>query len=328
MKMSDRIYGEIEIENEIILKLIETKPFQRLKKINQYGGVNFVYKEAYQTSRYEHSIGVWYATYKLGGDLETQVAALLHDVGHFAFSHLVDMVESESSENQHEFSQTDLEGWDEIEKILNATNIKLNNVDSYRLIKNDLPDIGTDRLDYAIWDLECVIPAGDNFGSIVLNNVEVFNGEIIFTSPEVAKEFSDRGNKAMWQVIYDPQIAVVYQSVINILKDGLNDGWITKHNLLGTDNDLFKLFQQRLDQYDSKYFRVFNERYNTVIVGDNEKYDFRHIKLKARYFDPRVKINNELKRISEINEESRKTLEKYRELFERSKTGVNIRLIY
>jgi HD superfamily phosphohydrolase len=51
MNITDEIYGEIVIENELILRLINTKPFQRLKEINQYGAVNFVFEEGYQTSR-------------------------------------------------------------------------------------------------------------------------------------------------------------------------------------------------------------------------------------------------------------------------------------
>lgn len=129
MKLNDRIYGDIEIEPQIIQDLIATKPFQRLKGISQYGGVNFVYKEAYQTTRYEHSIGVWYATYTLGSDLETQVSALLHDVGHFAFSHLVDMAKSDATESEHEFSRSDLSGWNEVEEILRKNNIQLKEVD-------------------------------------------------------------------------------------------------------------------------------------------------------------------------------------------------------
>lgn len=329
MKLKDAIYGDIKIDNKIICDLIATRPFQRLKSINQYGGVNFVYKEAYQTTRYEHSIGVWYATFKLGADLETQVAALLHDVGHFAFSHLVDMAKADAAESEHEFSRTDLEGWDEVERILSKNALELKEVDEYKLIKNSLPDIGTDRFDYAIRDLEAVAPRRDQFGAIAIKDIELLDGEIVFKTLEVAREYAERGNKAMRHLIYDPKIAVVYQSVIEILRDGLTDGWISRQDLLSTDEHVFDLFRQKRDEYPEKYFRVFSDRYNVAIVGEEEMHDFRFVKLKSRYFDPRVKVGiQEVKRVSELNAEFRASLEKYIEIFQEAKRGVNLRLIF
>ncbi len=328
MKINDKIYGEIEIENEIILRLINTKPFQRLKEINQYGAVNFVFEEGYQTTRYEHSIGVWYASYKLGGDLETQVAALLHDVGHYAFSHLVDQAHEDASENAHELSLSKLPGWDEVESILAEAGIAIKPVDEYLLIKNSLPDIGTDRLDYAVRDLESVFHAGDHFGKKVIENATLHNGQIAFKDVDVAKEFASRGNKAMWHVIYDPQIAVIYQATIDILRAGLKDGWITEADLLLTDAHVFNLMRQNRDKFESKYFRVFENQFNTVIASDESDADFVHTKLKARYFDPKVLIEGEIKKVSELDAEFKSELNKFIQIFEDRKKGLPIKVIF
>jgi hypothetical protein len=330
IEFEDRIYGSIKIENPLILELISTKPFQRLKQINQYGGVNFVFEESYQVSRYEHSIGVWYTTKELGGDQETQVTALLHDVGHFAFSHLVDQAKEDAKENVHEFSQRDLEGWEEVEDILAANGLTHKNPSEYKLIKTSLPDIGTDRFDYAIRDLEAVVPKADKFGKRALEAIKIIDGEIVFTDKDIAKEFAERGNRAMWHVIYDPQIAVIYQSLIELLRMGINNGWLTRKELLKTDREVFELIKTHESQFDSKYMRVFEEIYNTAVVdSDHGDYDFKHVKLKARYFDPRVELaDGKLMRISEIDKNSKKFLEKYKQIFEDRKEGIGIRLIY
>ena len=43
-------------------------------------------------TRYEHSVGVMLLARRVGGGLREQVAALLHDVSHTAFSHVIDHV--------------------------------------------------------------------------------------------------------------------------------------------------------------------------------------------------------------------------------------------
>jgi len=79
MNFNDRIFGEIKIDDQLILDLINTPSFQRLKRINQYGGVNLIYP-TYQVSRFEHSIGVWWILKSLNTGVEIQVAGLLHDI--------------------------------------------------------------------------------------------------------------------------------------------------------------------------------------------------------------------------------------------------------
>jgi len=55
MKIIDKIYGEIEIDNQLIVDLINTAPFQRLKNISQDGATNFI-QPVRNVTRYEHSI--------------------------------------------------------------------------------------------------------------------------------------------------------------------------------------------------------------------------------------------------------------------------------
>ena len=59
-------------------------------------------------TRYEHSLGVMRLTQLLGGDLENQIAGLLHDISHTAFSHLVDYVLENEEEDYHDglYAQT------------------------------------------------------------------------------------------------------------------------------------------------------------------------------------------------------------------------------
>ncbi|MCH8317407.1 MAG: hypothetical protein IIA88_02745 [Bacteroidetes bacterium] len=57
MKIIDRIYGEEEITEPILIELIESPALQRLKNISQLGmPQEYNYKKVF--SRYEHSVGV------------------------------------------------------------------------------------------------------------------------------------------------------------------------------------------------------------------------------------------------------------------------------
>src|SRR5664280_1302755 len=105
----DPVYGDIEVE-AIPCAVVDTTVFQRLRYIRQNGLLHFVFPGATHT-RFAHSIGsMWNAT-RLFDRLTAadsygrvkkfdlpysrlcfQLAALLHDVGHFAFSHSIERV--------------------------------------------------------------------------------------------------------------------------------------------------------------------------------------------------------------------------------------------
>lgn len=90
MLVNDEIYGEYEVE-AVLQDLIQSKPVQRLKGIHQ-GGASYLVNPKWNVTRYEHSMGVMLLIRRLGGSIEEQIAGLLHDVSHTAFSHVIDFV--------------------------------------------------------------------------------------------------------------------------------------------------------------------------------------------------------------------------------------------
>lgn len=98
--IKDCIYRFIEIP-ELCKSFMDTYEFQRLRNIKQLGMVYMVYPSAVHT-RLEHSLGVMYLSGKVVNVLRkykditdrekelVELAALYHDVGHMAFSHLLD----------------------------------------------------------------------------------------------------------------------------------------------------------------------------------------------------------------------------------------------
>lgn len=102
--MRDAIHGYIHVDLKIIWDLINAKEFQRLRRIHQLGGVYEVYHNA-EHSRFSHSLGVYEIVRRMVYEVEdihralseyekvvVMIAALLHDVGHLAFSHALEEV--------------------------------------------------------------------------------------------------------------------------------------------------------------------------------------------------------------------------------------------
>ena len=101
-EIKDPIYGYIYV-TEAEKKIIDSFPFQRLRRIRQLAGSEYVYPGANHT-RFEHSIGVMHLTnrlvknpffQKIFSNEESQTirfAAMLHDVGHGPFSHVFEEI--------------------------------------------------------------------------------------------------------------------------------------------------------------------------------------------------------------------------------------------
>ncbi len=106
MKYTDRVYGEFEITKPVILELINSQSLQRLKDIDQAGYRSLWVKPdvevgEYDHSRFAHSLGVYLLLRKYDTQLEEQIAGLIHDVSHSAFSHCIDYVLDSGSETEH-----------------------------------------------------------------------------------------------------------------------------------------------------------------------------------------------------------------------------------
>src|SRR5688572_14658277 len=101
----DPLWNNIRVE-PLALRLIDTAPFQRLRYVRQLGLAFLVYPGA-SHSRFEHALGTYHLARRAlllleeRGALEAigegacafvRMAALLHDIGHYPFSHALEEI--------------------------------------------------------------------------------------------------------------------------------------------------------------------------------------------------------------------------------------------
>ena len=84
----DPLWNNIRLEPEA-LAIIDTPAFQRLRYVRQLGHAFLVYPGATHT-RFEHALGAYHLACRVTKEREVQLAALLHDIGHYPFSHALE----------------------------------------------------------------------------------------------------------------------------------------------------------------------------------------------------------------------------------------------
>lgn len=98
----DNIHGEIALSPDE-WRIVDTSSFQRLRRLKQLGMGHLTYPNATH-SRFAHSLGVFRVMCRIveapGLELQSEIkqdlrmAALLHDVGHYPYSHLMERVDN------------------------------------------------------------------------------------------------------------------------------------------------------------------------------------------------------------------------------------------
>lgn len=106
----DPVHGDIGL-SKLETELIDTPTFQRLRRIKQLGFAYTVYPNA-RHSRFEHSLGVMHIMTRILESFRSKnkdavpdedfrklrIAALLHDIGHYPYSHLMEKIDWPSAE--------------------------------------------------------------------------------------------------------------------------------------------------------------------------------------------------------------------------------------
>ena len=297
MRWQDRVYGRVSIEDAEILKLIGCATFERLKGVRQAGpsALAFPFKDV---TRYEHSLGVFILLRRLKAPRREQVAGLLHDVSHTAFSHAVDFVFTSTEQDHHEHLKPLMLDRPDITRALAGMGFSPRDFydDSvYPLLEQPIPLLCADRLDYFLRDgLACGV-VKPQFIERIMGCIAVVDLQIVLTDVAVAREATTlfaTMNRDWWA---SPVEAFIYNEFADALREGLRLGAIERDDLLTQDALV-------LDKLNAAGSRKIARKLELIRHLDAEfirRYVPRIVP-KERWLDPPVLIKGEVQQISTV----------------------------
>ncbi|OGH38791.1 MAG: hypothetical protein A2905_02405 [Candidatus Levybacteria bacterium RIFCSPLOWO2_01_FULL_36_10] len=313
MKIKDVIYGKFEIKEPVLLELLKSKPLQRLKKIDQYGIPPKFYLFPGFT-RLEHLVGVMLLLKKMGADVEEQVAGLLHDVSHTAFSHVVDWVIGDAlRENYQDKNHKKIIYQSEIPGILSRFGFdvkKITTIVAFPLLERESPDLCADRIDYAL--REFYLWANSKIVDLCVKSLVIFQNKFVFDSKIAAGVFAKNfiklqsehwgGGDAVTRYYYLSQgLKIALDKKIITLEDFYFDDEYVINKILKSKNNIL----DRILKILSKKTKFKNKKKGIIL------------KKKFRFVDPEFLDNGKLKKLSEEDSVFSKLLEKHRKINEK-----------
>lgn len=268
----DPVHNYIHVQDTIIWRLINTKEFQRLRRIRQLGTTYLTFHGA-EHSRFSHSLGVYEITRRIISQFErsgykdwmpeermlTLCAALLHDLGHGPFSHSIE----EAFEMNHE-------DWT-CRIILENTGI----TEILRDVEEDFPrkvasviaktyeheivvnlvssPLDADRMDYLLRD---AYYTGVNYGTIdidrILRMLRPYNGRVVVkeSGMHAIEDYLMSRYQMYWQVYFHPvtrSSEIILRQIFRRAKELFQSGYPFKF-MIDPLEDLFR-GEVTVDQY-------------------------------------------------------------------------------
>jgi hypothetical protein len=306
MIINHPIYGRFNITEPVLIELIKSPALQRLKKIDNLGAWQFYEKCAGPFSRYRHSLGVMLLLRRSGASLEEQIAGLLHDISHTAFSHVADRVFGTFLKQNYQDLRLakafDLQG---INKILAKYRIDPGYILDFRhfpLLEKELPDPCADRIDYTLQD-----PHFPKFAAVkpkvLAGHLIVADHQFVFTEKKWAKIYALavlRLNRAIW---CNPLNVALSSTLAGAIKLALKKKLITKIDLYSTD----RVFLKKLKATKNKEVLAILKnlrKMKVVLVPKNKSRFCYHTKL--RLVDPCYISKGKFVRLSQTDGDFRR----------------------
>lgn len=278
--LKDPVHSYIHIHYEVIWNCLDSKEFQRLRRIRQLGGDFQVYPTA-EHSRFSHSLGVYEIVRRMVTEVKSlcaelteyekvcvMLAGLLHDVGHGPFSHAFEHVTNHSHE---EYTAKIILGDTELNSILRAVSKKMPE-DIVSIIQhtheNDILNqivsgqLDADRMDYLLRDSYFTATSYGQFDlERILRTMRVRKTSegrkvivVKHTGIHSVEDYIMARYQMYWQVYYHP-VARSYEAVFIQLFNRLKD--IFKDNKdYFEDMKVLIPFLEKAEVSEEEYYRL------------------------------------------------------------------------
>lgn len=297
----DRIYGEFHLHESVLIDLIHSQAVQRLHGVLQHG-ITGLLGITRNTSRFEHSLGVMLLVRRLGASLEEQIAALLHDISHTAFSHVIDYVfDGHLEQSYHEIHKETYMAATDLPGILAGFGYDWYDFlheEHYGLLEQASPALCADRLDYFLRDALDLGLSSQVETAWALQHLVVHEGQIVVDDLQVARWLGFtflKADQASWANFREVGL---YEITAQAIRYGLETGVIREDDFWGTDVVLWgKLNASSHLQLQQQLGRINSE---TRFVKDPHKAEF-WVATKLRSIDPAVLLNGKPQPLSQID---------------------------
>jgi uncharacterized protein len=297
MRWRDRVYGRVSIADPEILDLIGCATFERLKGVRQAGpsALAFPFKDV---TRYEHSLGVFNLLRRLRAPRREQVAGLLHDISHTAFSHAVDFVFTSTEQDHHEQLKPLMLDRPDISRALAGLGYSpcdFYDDSVYPLLEQPIPVLCADRLDYFLRDgLACDVVKPE-FVEQILGCLAVVDHRIVLTDVTVAHEATAlfaTMNRDWWA---SPVEAFIYNEFADALREGLRLGAIERDDLLTEDMLVLEKLEAAGSRRIAKKLQLIRQLDPELALDYVPR-----IVPKERWLDPPVLIKGAVQQLSSL----------------------------
>ena len=263
----DTVWNNIWIE-PAALRLIDSVPFQRLRRVKQLGLAYLVYPGAVHT-RFDHALGVYYLTERAlrlldrAGELADvsehdrtilRLAGLLHDIGHYPFSHALEELETALVPCDHEALAGEFLADPEVAAALDALGAgTTGEIHQLILGRSQSPlqglvsgSLDLDKIEYLTRDAQfCGVPYGDIDVDRLLDSLRLLR------DPDSGRHelgVAEQGLSALESLLFAKyqmfrnvywHHAVRAASVAfqRLVRDAMTDGWAAREHIVGTGDE-------------------------------------------------------------------------------------------
>ena len=307
--MRDPIHEYIHVDYQVIWDAINSKEFQRLRRIHQMGTSYQVYHTA-EHSRFSHSLGVYEIirrmVYEVRGlddylseyeQITIMLAGLCHDLGHGPFSHFF---ESIIKPNHEKISAKILLEDSDIHSVLirydedlpNNIVAVLNHTHPNKVLTRMISSqLDADRMDYLLRDAYFT---GTSYGHFdlerILRTLRVVDHQLVVKESGVhsVEDYIMARYHMYWQVYYHPtsrSIEAILYAFFNRLKDLMNEdhSYCVKYPMfkfISNEGEITIQEHYKLDETSCFYgFQCAQEDEDTILS------DFAHRIIERKLFD-------------------------------------------
>ncbi len=311
------VWGQEEMDSPLIEEVLASPTMIRLKKIDQ-SGPPFYFGLTPAFSRYDHCVGVWALLNRAHVSLEEQVAGLLHDASHTAFSHLADTLFGHDPVVHHCSYQDSIHEWFlekmHVPAITQKYGISLHKLNpdrkEYTALERPLPHLCADRIQYNIHTGVLFKKITVEEAQQIVNDLCFKNDQWFFKTEELAKKFASLPlyfTQTFWGSEYNH---IFYQFFSQIVREAFNDKLFSKDDFhFGTDEEILEKIQQSSNSKIKMLLTKCADIYANFVVVPYGQGIYNH-KPKFSGINPLVLTKHGLQSLREINIEFNQEFEK------------------